>query len=427
MTDQPVGPHCGNNPNVQLTDGDRRAVEEFKAHLAERAATRDRIVEVLTTTSRAEWPYTPGHEKWDHHKHDDRPGHSYSISCALCTGDVERLADVLLAAGVVAVAADQTEPVCKFDEGCHRVVPCDPGCGTRDLLAEALAAGQPAGQTERLDRYAAAMAKRDGDTWPTQYEDDEADYRRRAEQAEELLAVANETSNRSEAERARAVQRAERAEVAIERVRVEVEEAEHHRQQTHASERTDCVMCGSGHMADVRAALDTAEPAAAPAVDRATVLREAADVLETEGKRLTGEFNDSDILHEDGPAAAVATWKRAADRLRRLADEAQQQPGAHVYLSTGCLHGQHGYCQADTGKSGAKTPSVCKWCPAKCVCPCHHEETQQPAVVPCVRPDTHPAHLHSGLRKGVAVHGRCPGVPATQQPAVADTGEEPRP
>jgi hypothetical protein len=51
-----------------------------------------------------------------------------------------------------------------------------------------------------------------------------------------------------------------------------------------------------------------------------------------------------------------------------------QQPGAHVYLSTGCLHGQHDYCQADTGKSGAKTPSVCKWCPAKCVCPCHREE-----------------------------------------------------
>ncbi|WP_020135095.1 hypothetical protein [Streptomyces sp. 351MFTsu5.1] len=33
-------------------------------------------------------------------------------------------------------------------------------------------------------------------------------------------------------------------------------------------------------------------------------------------------------------------------------------------------------------------------------------------TVPCVRHDPHPAHLHSGLRKGVAVHGRCPGVPA---------------
>ena len=32
---------------------------------------------------------------------------------------------------------DQTAPVCRDAEGCHRVVPCDPGCGARDLLAEA--------------------------------------------------------------------------------------------------------------------------------------------------------------------------------------------------------------------------------------------------------------------------------------------------
>jgi hypothetical protein len=168
----------------------------------------------------------------------------------------------------------------------------------------------------------------------------------------------------------------------------------------------------------LRAALDVAEPPAAPpAADRAAVLREAAVFVEA--------MNEG--CGQAKPCASCDAREDVAAELRRMADEAQQQPDAHVYLSTGCLHGQHGYCQADTGKSGAKTPSVCKWCPAKCVCPCHHEETQQPAVVPCVRPDTHPAHLHSGLRKGVAVHGRCPGVPATQQPAVADTGEEPRP
>ncbi|MET7944248.1 hypothetical protein [Streptomyces sp. NPDC005302] len=58
---------------------------------------RDRIAEVLVTTSRADWPYTPGQEKWDHHKHGDQPGHTFSISCALCTGDVDRLAAVVLA------------------------------------------------------------------------------------------------------------------------------------------------------------------------------------------------------------------------------------------------------------------------------------------------------------------------------------------
>lgn len=40
-----------------------------------------------------------------------------------------------------------TEPVCKFEQGCHRVVPCEPGCGTswavpalRDRIAAALLA-----------------------------------------------------------------------------------------------------------------------------------------------------------------------------------------------------------------------------------------------------------------------------------------------
>lgn len=41
----------------------------------------------------------------------------------------------------------------------------------------------------------------------------------RAEQLEELLRIAEETSSRSEAERARAVQRAEQAEAAVERAR----------------------------------------------------------------------------------------------------------------------------------------------------------------------------------------------------------------
>ncbi|TXJ78597.1 hypothetical protein E2C11_16450 [Streptomyces lavendulae] len=45
-----------------------------------------------------------------------------------------------------------------------------------------------------------------------------ADHAKRLTQLEELLQIAHETSNRSEAERARAVERAERAEAAITRV-----------------------------------------------------------------------------------------------------------------------------------------------------------------------------------------------------------------
>lgn len=45
------------------------------------------------------------------------------------------------------------------------------------------------------------------------------------------------------------------------------------------------------------------------------------------------------------------------------------------YLSTACHHGQHAYCQADTGAAGTKVPGKCKFCPAKCSCHCHLKET----------------------------------------------------
>lgn len=45
--------------------------------------------------------------------------------------------------------------------------------------------------------------------------------------------------------------------------------------------------------------------------------------------------------------------------------------GEHVYLSTACLHGEHVYCQAATGRVGAKKPAECKFCTAPCICECH--------------------------------------------------------
>jgi hypothetical protein len=51
MTEQPVGPRCGNNPNVQLTPGDRQAVDDFKARLALRA----RIADTLAATDGWRW------------------------------------------------------------------------------------------------------------------------------------------------------------------------------------------------------------------------------------------------------------------------------------------------------------------------------------------------------------------------------------
>lgn len=52
---------------------------------------------------------------------------------------------------------------------------------------------------------------------------------------------------------------------------------------------------------------------------------------------------------------------------------AAQHPDTHLYLSTGCLHGEHDYCQSTTGPAGTEPPAQCKWCDAPCICPCHQE------------------------------------------------------
>jgi hypothetical protein len=48
MSQRPTGPACGNNPNYRMSDGDRQAVEDFKAYLANRAAV-ERVRTVLET------------------------------------------------------------------------------------------------------------------------------------------------------------------------------------------------------------------------------------------------------------------------------------------------------------------------------------------------------------------------------------------
>ena len=58
----------------------------------------------------------------------------------------------------------------------------------------------------------------------------------------------------------------------------------------------------------------------------------------------------------------------------------------HVYLSTGCLHGRHDYCQSMTGHAGSKRPGRCKFCAAACTCPCHTEPAGM-VYAPADRPD----------------------------------------
>lgn len=44
----------------------------------------------------------------------------------------------------------------------------------------------------------------------------------------------------------------------------------------------------------------------------------------------------------------------------------------HLYVSTGCQHGEHGYCAGpERADGGDKLPATCKFCQASCLCPCH--------------------------------------------------------
>lgn len=87
--------------------------------------------------------------------------------------------------------------------------------------------------------------------------------------------------------------------------------------------------------------------------------------------------------HEQA-AAALTAHDEAAGLYTAPAPAATEATG-HVYLSTGCLHGDtvlpdgrtgHQYCQSHTGHSGEKQPAQCKFCGAPCICHCHQDGAQ---------------------------------------------------
>jgi len=157
---------------------------------------------------------------------------------------------------------------------------------------------------------------------------------------------------------------------------------------------------------------------AAPTVEDWEQQKQRADQAEAEVRRLRADIagcRDQQWPQRLGYAEAALTRARAlADRwdhaltvdkpyARTLRAEISIAPfraaptaedktinqTTHIYLSTGCLHGQHDYCQSDTGLAGAKKPSRCKWCDAFCQCPCHTTagpaatEATEPVHCPC--------------------------------------------
>lgn len=119
-----------------------------------------------------------------------------------------------------------------------------------------------------------------------------------------------------------------------------------------------------------------------------TITSDVLDQLYADRDRadeVIGELNESNT----GLARQAARAEAALTRIRQLAEEhpagidtahiwealdGTAGPAVgHTYLSTGCHHGDHAYCQAMTGLNGAKRPGSCKHCGAKCQCPCHSE------------------------------------------------------
>lgn len=150
----------------------------------------------------------------------------------------------------------------------------------------------------------------------------------------------------------------------------------------------------------LRRAVDGEEPAPAPAGTEETggekTTRIFAALHRSAEQDVTRVINLYEHWVKAGPpplGTPIARWWD--NRLVELHDAIVEQParttpdnpaasslaGAeeteHRYLSTACLHNEHGYCQADTGLSGTKTPAQCKFCAAPCQCACHASQTKE--------------------------------------------------
>jgi hypothetical protein len=179
----------------------------------------------------------------------------------------------------------------------------------------------PAEQAERRTRYASAMARRDGDTWPTAYESDEADYLRRAdaaiavadaEQAGLLTRIAELESSCRDTDRLRTDwveirDRAERAESAVARVR---SLHDHLDSETDLLTSPDQEITRGAAARKIAAALDGYSPPS----DRAAILCEVEGVVRAE-IHACGYSLDAGCEFCNGVTTVL-------EKVRRLADAA---------------------------------------------------------------------------------------------------------
>ena len=118
-------------------------------------------------------------------------------------------------------------------------------------------------------------------------------------------------------------------------------------------------------LADAISALGHAETELAE--KRATITRAHTRLDEIADFATRLDTSDTVPYHDTVDSIRATLPARPADGTTRAGAE------PHVYLSTGCLHGDHAYCQSMTGLNGAKRPGSCKQCGARCICGCHSD------------------------------------------------------
>lgn len=138
-------------------------------------------------------------------------------------------------------------------------------------------------------------------------------------------------------------------------------------------EPVDYLTAADAVMAEADKELERAEHQGLVAVWRLDLAHQARRAKDDQLAGIRRALCDTGIIRDDDPYSHADL----ADVIRQNAAP-KADPDNHVYLSTGCLHGNHTYCQNPTGQSGSKRPSECKFCAAPCTCECHQttEETR---------------------------------------------------
>lgn len=239
-------------------------------------------------------------------------------------------------------------------------------------------------------QYAKAIAADDGHPWDTLPADRQENYldnadavlrvrdqhldqlRQRLEAADALYDDAREQLRLVDGMRqqnldsaAAAIQRAEHAEAALARVR------------SLADRWDNALGIDKTYARTLRAALDEHGPAAGgcsapgPRTEPNNTGRAAAEATEPVRCPCDGTHFPSPENCRWCKCHRAWTPPPPGDRREATLRAAVHHDGNHLYLSTGCLHHDHAYCNNMTGLNGAKRPGECKHCGARCICACH--------------------------------------------------------